>query len=215
MVSDLDTRRLASAVALAAVAGWVDAVAFIVLGGYFVSFMSGNTTRGAVDLWTEGAWWRAAVLVGAFVGGVVAASIGQRLAPARPVTTALAVVTPLLLVTLILGTVFSADELPTLVIGTVLAAAMGAVNVTFARNHSVSFGVTYMTGALVKAAQGAVGALWGERGTGWWRYLVLWGAILAGAIPGALSYGLVGIASLWAPTAAVVALLVVALIRRR
>jgi uncharacterized membrane protein YoaK (UPF0700 family) len=205
----------ASAVVLAAVAGWVDAVAFILLGGYFVSFMSGNTTRGAVDVATDGAWWRAAVLVAAFVAGVAVASIGQRLVPSRPVTTALAVVAPLLIATLALGTAFRADGLPALVVGVGLAAAMGAINVTFARNHSVSFGVTYMTGALVKATQGAIGALWGERGTGWWRYLVLWGAILAGAIPGALAYGPFGIAALWAPAAAVVALLILAIARRR
>ncbi len=38
------------AAGLSALAGFVDAIGFIKLGGYFVSFMSGNSTRLAVAL---------------------------------------------------------------------------------------------------------------------------------------------------------------------
>ncbi len=38
------------AVFLSALAGFVDAMGFITLGGYFVSFMSGNSTKLAVSL---------------------------------------------------------------------------------------------------------------------------------------------------------------------
>ena len=38
------------AVGLALLAGYIDALGFLSLGGYFVSFMSGNSTRSAVDL---------------------------------------------------------------------------------------------------------------------------------------------------------------------
>jgi len=209
MVQDLDRRRLLTAAALSAVAGWVDAIAFVALGGYFVSFMSGNTTRGAVDAFTGGGWWIAVLLVAAFVAGVIAGSILQRLLPARPETAALAVVAALLTAACLLT-----GGAPLLVVAVCLAAAMGAVNVTFTRDRVVSFGVTYMTGALVKAAQGAVGGLWGERGTGWWRYLVLWGAIVAGALGGALVSSALGLAALWLALAAVAALLVVTALRR-
>lgn len=38
------------AIALAALAGYVDAIGFLRLGGFFVSFMSGNSTRLAVGI---------------------------------------------------------------------------------------------------------------------------------------------------------------------
>ena len=42
----LDTRRnISLACALSALAGYVDAIGFLHLGGLFVSFMSGNSTR--------------------------------------------------------------------------------------------------------------------------------------------------------------------------
>lgn len=210
MVTSLPRRDLAEALFLSATAGWVDALAFIALGGYFVSFMSGNTTRGAVDAATAGAWWVAATLVVGFVGGVVVGSAAQRLAPQRPQTIALTVVTALLAVAV--AATFA--EATPLIVALPLAAAMGAVNIVFARDHTVSFGVTYMTGALVKAAQGATGALWGERGSGWARYLMLWAAIAAGAVGGAFASGLFGLGALVAPLVAAAALLVRAAIRK-
>ena len=66
---------------LSSAAGFVDAVGFIHLGGYFVSFMSGNSTRGATAL-AEGNWTGFAIafgLVGAFLTGVVSAAILRRL----------------------------------------------------------------------------------------------------------------------------------------
>ena len=43
-------RRVAMAVALSLLAGFVDALGFMHLGGYFVSFMSGNSTQMAAVL---------------------------------------------------------------------------------------------------------------------------------------------------------------------
>lgn len=209
MVKELGGRDLATAAALSAVAGWVDAIAFVAIGGYFVSFMSGNTTRGAVDATTAGPWWIAVVLVVSFVLGVAASSVTQRIVRRRARPAALALVTALLLVAAVVATLGG----PVLVVGALLAAAMGAVNVVFARDHAVSFGVTYMTGALVKATQGAVGAAWGERDTGWTRYLLLWGAIAVGAVAGAASFGLLGLPALWLAVLATAAVLVVTTIR--
>lgn len=171
--------------------------------------MSGNTTRGAVDAFAGGAWWVAVLLVAAFVAGVMLGSVLQRLLPARPESAALGLVVALLAVACV-----AAGGAPVLLVAVCLAAAMGAVNVTFTRDRMVSFGVTYMTGALVKAAQGAVGRMWGERGSGWWRYVVLWGAIVVGALGGALASAAFGLAALWFALGAAVLLLGVTLARR-
>ncbi|KEP74259.1 hypothetical protein HR12_13890, partial [Microbacterium sp. SUBG005] len=68
---------LALSAALAAVAGFVDAVGYLDTGGLFVSFMSGNSTQGAVDvpaslaLAAVPAGLIAAFVLGVTVGGLV------------------------------------------------------------------------------------------------------------------------------------------------
>src|SRR5260370_35851177 len=60
----LDSRRnISLASALSALAGYVDAIGFLHLGGLFVSFMSGNSTRMGVSL-AEGQWLHAAKALG-------------------------------------------------------------------------------------------------------------------------------------------------------
>jgi hypothetical protein len=44
-MNTLDARARKVAITLSALAGFVDALGFLELGGFFVSFMSGNTTR--------------------------------------------------------------------------------------------------------------------------------------------------------------------------
>ena len=56
---------------LTAMAGWVDAIGFLRLGGFYPSFMSGNTTQLGVAL-SNGNWQAAmlpALLIGLFVTG--------------------------------------------------------------------------------------------------------------------------------------------------
>ncbi len=68
------------AICLAALAGFVDALAFTSLGGFFASFMSGNSTRLGVGL-GAGLPGDAAVaggLVMSFVSGVIIASVVTR-----------------------------------------------------------------------------------------------------------------------------------------
>src|ERR1700740_842479 len=71
------TRNIALACALSALAGYVDAIGFLHLGGLYVSFMSGNSTRMGVSL-AEGQWsgageWPA--LIALFVLGAAAGSL--------------------------------------------------------------------------------------------------------------------------------------------
>jgi uncharacterized membrane protein YoaK (UPF0700 family) len=54
----LDSRRnIALACALSALAGYVDGIGFLHLGGLFVSFMSGNSTRMGASVLRRGIGW--------------------------------------------------------------------------------------------------------------------------------------------------------------
>src|SRR6202030_3106221 len=73
----LDSRRnIALACALSALAGYVDAIGFLHLGGLYVSFMSGNSTRMGVSL-AEGHWAGAAESLGLIVLFVIGAACGS------------------------------------------------------------------------------------------------------------------------------------------
>src|SRR3954468_8979153 len=89
---------IAIALCLAALAGFVDALGYLNMGGFFVSFMSGNTTHLAVTLGTDspGPAWQAATLICAFVIGVMAGALLAHGAAARRKPAVLAAVTVLL-----------------------------------------------------------------------------------------------------------------------
>jgi len=190
------------AVTLSGVAGYVDAIGFLKLGGFFVSFMSGNSTRLGVGLAT--AHWAAVLtvlaLVGSFVAGVVLGALTARaLGETRrsPV--------------LILEATLLALGAGLLALGhdtagvTAVAMAMGAENAVFQRNGDVAVGLTYMTGALVKAGQRIAGALVGGEPSDWLRYVLLWTGLAGGGALGALTYLHVGAAALWVAVAVVLA----------
>ena len=74
-----DRKARLLATILAALAGFVDAVGFLGSGGFFVSFMSGNSTRLGVGLARQAvAATSAGSLIAAFVVGVVVASLVKR-----------------------------------------------------------------------------------------------------------------------------------------
>nr|GLK21597.1 hypothetical protein GCM10017606_24240 [Microbacterium terregens] len=78
-----------------------------------------------------------------------------------------------------------------------MAAAMGAENLVFQRDGEVSIGLTYMTGAVVKAGQRIGMALLGGARWDWLPHLLLWSSLVAGAIIGALSFHRLGLDGLW------------------
>ncbi len=81
----LDSRRnIALACALSALAGYVDAIGFLQLGGLFVSFMSGNSTRMGVYL-AAGDWLPAAEALGLIALFVVGAAFGSLIVLGRGV----------------------------------------------------------------------------------------------------------------------------------
>ena len=181
------------AAGLAALAGYVDAIGFLHLGGYFVSFMSGNSTRLGVGLvydLSEAAV--PALLIVSFVGGVViGAFVG--VAALRHKRRAVLLCVALLLLA---AALLHAGSFPSLAM-IFAAAAMGASNGTFERDGEVSIGVTYMTGTLVKLGQRIAGALLGGDRLAWSWYLFLWLGLVAGAGIGAAVYREIGLGGLW------------------
>lgn len=197
----------ALAAGMAMLAGYVDAIGFLRLGGLFVSFMSGNSTQlGVAIAGRTGGVAVAAGLLASFVLGVM---LGARVALAagawrKPAV--LALVTLLLALATAAGTM-TAASMAALVL---LALAMGAENNVFQRGGEVSVGVTYMTGTLVKLGQHLAVASAGGPRWRWLPYLLLWSGLVAGAVAGAALYPLHGLHALWGAVAAAGVLTVVA-----
>lgn len=192
----IDRTRRRLAIAAAALAGYVDAAGFLSADRYFVSFMSGNTTRLGVDL--IAAPRSAAIpalLVAGFVLGVFGGAVLAAKAGAQRKFAVLALVAGLLG-----GAAFSPRIELTLAL---LVLAMGALNNTFQRDGEVSVGLTYMTGALVRFGQGLAAKAMGTGNNGWEGWLMLWLGLALGAVAGALAMihwpGLaLWLAALWA-----------------
>ncbi len=187
-----DRRVRILAVGLAALAGFVDAIGFLKLGGFFVSFMSGNSTRLAVEL-AQGTSQAAtaASLIIAFVLGVILGSVaGARAGDGRR---------PMVLV-LIGGLLAAAASLNLVGLerGSIaaMALAMGAENTIFEENGEARVGLTYMTGTLVKVGQRLAGMLSGGNKAAWLPYLTLWMGLVAGAVAGATIYPSLGLNAL-------------------
>lgn len=188
-----DRRSRALAICLATLAGYVDALGFMESRGFFVSFMSGNSTRLGVGLaGLTGSAAAAGGLIAAFVAGVMVGSLSGRAVRRRRQAAVLLVVAGLLAAAAGLG----AAGMTVVAIGAA-AMAMGAENAVFERDGEVSLGVTYMTGALVKLGQRLAGALTGGDRWGWSPYLLLWLGLVGGAVTGALLYPQVGLSGLW------------------
>jgi uncharacterized membrane protein YoaK (UPF0700 family) len=194
----LDRNARLLAVSFAAMAGMVDAIGFLSSGGFFLSFMSGNSTRLSVGV-VDGAPYvgMVASLLASFVMGVVAGSlIGRKntLSPTKRQAIILIIISALLCAApLIASSGF-------LLTGLCFAAfCMGLENTLFEREGSVSFGLTYMTGALVKIGQGLATMISGGARLDWVPYLLLWLGLVSGAAVGAMMFGIFGLNSLWLP----------------
>lgn len=200
-----DRRTIILALGLAALAGYVDALGYLTLKGFFVSFMSGNSTRLAVGL-SERSRLPVATgssLIGLFVAGVIVGSIVSQLAehPRRAVLALVAVLLALAALAASPGMQSLAygwlrgDRLPI----ALMTLALGAVNATIQRAGEVSIAVTYMTGTLVKMGQALARALLGGKRLEWLPYLLLWVALLLGAVAGAALFPSVRLEGLWIP----------------
>lgn len=190
------------AAALAALAGFADATAFVHLGGYFVSFMSGNSTRLGVGLAEErSAAELAGGLIALFVIGVMIGALSNREGDHAGSLRVLAVVSA----GLAIAAICSSSGAPSFAIAA-LACAMGALNGVFQRDGEVAIAITYMTGTLVRMGRALAAAFTGGPRWHWAPYLLLWLGLVSGAALGALSYAAIGLSGLWGAAIAAAAL---------
>lgn len=178
-----DPARQRLALGLAALAGLVDATGFVVAGGYFTSFMSGNTTRLGVELSLDPVLALAPLgLIAAFLAGVIGGAMIGRRVRGRHKRVLLGLIAALLSAGA--GLLAGGFAIPFLALS---AMAMGLAKNVFVREGEVTVGVTYMTGALVRFGQGVAARLAGEPLESTRGYGFLWSALALGAaIGGAL-----------------------------
>jgi uncharacterized membrane protein YoaK (UPF0700 family) len=194
-----DKRLVVFVIYLATLAGYVDALGFLSIPGFFVSFMSGNSTRLGVSL-IAGNFLDigiAAAIILLFVAGVIIGSlIGHHAKPAR-----MKAILGFTSCTLVLAAAASEKGNPHLIIASMVV-AMGAMNTLFERNGEVSISVTYMTGTLVKMGQNMARALCGGPKYAWVRYMLLWLGLVIGAGLGTVTHMWIGLTGLWFAAAA-------------
>jgi len=200
----LDSRRnVALACALSALAGYVDAIGYLNLGGLFISFMSGNSTRLGVSL-ADAHWSTAAQalgLIALFVCGAAAGCLivlGSRTHRQPWVLLAEALL-------LTVGALCYAFGMSHAAIAAIVL-AMGLENAVFQTDGGAGLGLTYVTGTLVKVGQLAGVALKGGPRWDWVPNLLLWAALVAGVVVGAAAYRWINLAAIWFAAGAALAL---------
>ncbi len=198
--------RNATVLLLLAIAGCVDVVGLGETGRYFVSYMSGNTTQlGQLLAYHD---YAAALmpigLIALFVGGATLGTLIVEATGARAAGALLLVEAALLALAYAgLGTLRP-------MLGVILLpVAMGLANIVTLHNGGASPGTTYATGTLVKlgvalAGLGRDGG--GSRARDVLRYAIMWLALLAGGMLGAIGQLRWGAAVLLVPVAALAVL---------
>jgi uncharacterized membrane protein YoaK (UPF0700 family) len=165
----------------------IDVVGFIELGGFYTSFMSGNTTQLGAGIAHMGpalalpAGLVVMFVIGSFVGSLIS-PLGHR----RGRIGVLAIVIAGLLVTLTLhANGFSPAQAML-----ALACAAGAQNAVLPQTGAARLGATFVTGTLFGVGQDLARAVRGEAPPlRWLQHLLVWLALLVGAALGAFAYG--------------------------
>ena len=197
-------RNLALACALSAMAGYVDGIGFLHLGGLFVSFMSGNSTRLGVSL-AQAHWSNAAEAIGLIFLFVTGAACGSLIVLGRGANRQpwVLLVEAMLLALAALCYAFGLSNAAV----AAMVFAMGLENAVFQIDGGAGLGLTYVTGTLIKVGQFAAAALTGGARWAWLPNLSLWAALVAGASCGALAYHWINLAAIWFAAALALALI--------
>ncbi|MGF7162143.1 uncharacterized membrane protein YoaK (UPF0700 family) [Rhodoligotrophos appendicifer] len=179
---------------MSALAGYVDALGFMSLSGYFVSFMSGNSTQLAISVaYMDGHAVEVALsIIVLFVAGVVIGSLLGQFAASRKSAKLLLAVALLLATSAVLQGVGQ-----TQIAIAAMILAMGMENTTFDKAGNGVTSLTYVTGTLVKLGQATAARLMGGAPAGGLRLFSLWLGLVGGAVLGGLTYQWMGLHGLW------------------
>ncbi|MFI9405601.1 YoaK family protein [Nocardia sp. NPDC052316] len=176
---------------LAALAGLIGAAAFMHTAGYFVTFMTGNTERAILGHFNDQKDTAAAAagLLASFVSGVVVASwcrrhywSGHPHGPTLLTTFSLATASIIDIVRFQNPETADIDFVPILFV----AFGVGALNTSFVKDGEVSVPLSYVTGTLVKLAQGIERHISGGDYADWLGYFLLYLSFALGALLGGL-----------------------------
>jgi len=193
-----DKRGWTLAVGVAALAGYVDAIGFLKLGGFFVSFMSGNSTRLGVSL--AGGLkpvWVAAALIVTFVVGVIVGSLMGHFAQIHRRPAVLVLVSVLLAGAAVLGLFVAKDAAIA-----AMTLAMGAVNGVFEEEGAVGDGPRYINGVRNNLGSNWVGTFVRDVRLYWSPRIFLWISLVTGGVSGAAVFSQLGLSALWVASAA-------------
>ncbi|CAN7207842.1 DUF1275 domain-containing protein [Brucella pseudogrignonensis] len=204
--------QLSLGLALTASAGFVDAIAFLELGGFFASFMSGNTTQlgiaiaGQPDVMGNVVIWLPAALIALFFVGAFFGTLAVR---AYRKDGSLAVMASVVIV-LLLVSILRREGLALVHPVLLLAAAMGAQNAAVQPIGSARLGVTYVTGTLFNSAADLAGSLRGEVPRWrWLQHFAVWFSLMVGAVCGGLAHYFIGLDALFIPAIMIVVVMVI------
>ncbi len=179
--------RLASALLI--LAGFIGAAAYTHSAGYFVTFMTGNTERAVLGgfLGDYTLAIGAAGLIVCFLAGVVVASICRRHWWTNHPHGATVLATVAFTIAAVVDSIlYWHDKDLGLTPILFVAFGMGALNTSFVKNGETAIPVTYVTGTLVKLAQGIERHLAGGTHREWLGYAVQWLSFVMGAFIGGL-----------------------------
>ncbi len=185
---DLEARL---STALLILAGFIGAAAYTHSMGYFVTFMTGNSERAAIGgfLGDYRLAWGAFCLIVSFLAGVVIASICRRHWWRNHPHGATMLATGALAVAAIMDNVLDGwnnTQRVGLIPVLFVAFAMGSLNTSFVKNGETAIPVSYVTGTLVKFAQGVERHMAGGTHREWLNYAVQWLSFITGAAIGGL-----------------------------
>lgn len=167
---------------IAVLAGYIDAVGYLELGGYFASFMNGNMTKVAIGI-TNGEIDAAtpALIVLTFLFSVALGDIiGEKFAHHR---TRVMIALSGLVLALCWWLMHAMDNgRHTLLL---LVAAMGLLSTSITGSGDRPLGLTYLTGALVRFGHALADLMRGRFEAEEWRFGLLFSMLFIGAIAGA------------------------------
>ncbi|MBF6061164.1 DUF1275 domain-containing protein [Nocardia terpenica] len=174
---------------LLTLAGFVGASAYTHSAGYFVTFMTGNTERAVLGGFLGDFTIAAGAfgLILCFLAGVVTASVCRRRWWRNHPHGATMLTTGALAVgALVDSAIFFHDKDLGLTPILFVAFGMGSLNTSFVKNGETAIPVTYVTGTLVKFAQGIERHLAGGTHRDWLGYAVQYLSFVLGAFIGGL-----------------------------